>query len=402
MGGIEGVVQVSDRAASMVRKGYLWVFSNEIDMKSVPQTHGQWCTFASKSGPVGTGYVNRHSLITGRIVARGEDVDLENLLHTRLTESIMRRGPRAATLPSRLVFSESDLLPGLIVDWYPPVAVIQTNTAGIDTVLPLVEKLVPEIIGNVLQVEVGALVIRGDSSVRRLEGVASFTKVSKGTESDVRNGLVHEHGLSIAANFLSGQKTGYFLDQRENRRYLETFVKENHTRRVLDLCCYSGGWGLHALAGGAAHVTFVDQSADALELVKRSLNASDFAPSKADLIHQDVFSFLSEATEPFDLVIADPPAFVKSKRQLPQAVKAYRKLNRLAWKRLSPGGTLFTCSCSYHLDETAFRDMVNGAIARETGMGQIFFRGAQGEDHPVLVSMPETSYLKCMGVRKLS
>ncbi len=399
---IDARVAVSQRAASAVKRGYLWVFANEIDMNSVPEQPGTWCRFESDRKTVGTGYVNRHSLIAGRVVSFDSECDAGSLLRSRLISSIGRRKARAME-SCRLVFSESDLLPGLIVDWFPPVAVLQSNTAGIDRVLSELEHLIPSCMQETLGVTPEALVLRGDASVRHLEGIENFSKMSYGDIEVVRNGVVREEGVTISADFLAGQKTGYFLDQRDNRHYLTSFIqKEYPSSRVLDLCCYSGGWGLHALAAGADHVTFVDQSEHALHLVRASLNQNQVSEGKVNLVRGDIFSFLEQATDRYDIVIADPPAFVKSKKRLPQARKAYRKLNRLAWRVLVPSGSLFTCSCSHHLSDVDFREVIAGAVSREGGLGQVFFRGTQSKDHPVLLGMPETSYLKCLGIRKLA
>jgi 23S rRNA (cytosine1962-C5)-methyltransferase len=213
---------------------------------------------------------------------------------------------------------------------------------------------------------------------------------------------VCEEGVRYAADLVAGQKTGFFLDQRVNRLHFGVRVQEMASGRVLDLFCYSGGWGLRALKAGAAHVTFVDESRDALSTVERGLAANGIAPERAQVHHGDVFDFLARCEDSYDAMVSDPPAFVKSRKNLPQAVKAYQKLNRLAWRRLKPGGVLFACSCSHHLAESDFLSLLAEAVAKEQGLAHLIYRGSQAEDHPVLLSMPETSYLKCLGLRKLA
>jgi 23S rRNA (cytosine1962-C5)-methyltransferase len=238
--------------------------------------------------------------------------------------------------------------------------------------------------------------------VRRLEAVDSFRRVAFGDPAAMAQAEVQEDGVRYAADLIGGQKTGFFLDQRANRLQFGSLVRQMPSGRVLDLFCYSGGWGLRALKAGAAHVTFVDESRDALELVKRGLAANGIAPERTELHRGDVFDFLARQQDSFDAVVADPPAFVKSRQNLPQAIKAYQKLSRMAWRLLKPGGVLFACSCSHHLAESDFLSLLAEAVAKEHGLAHLIYRGGPAPDHPVLLSMPETSYLKCLGIRKLA
>jgi 23S rRNA (cytosine1962-C5)-methyltransferase len=217
----------------------------------------------------------------------------------------------------------------------------------------------------------------------------------------LRRGFFQEDELIFRADFVEGQKTGFFLDQRDNRGHLEQIIKHKKDPRVLDLLCYSGGWGFHALRAGAAHVTFVDQSEEAIQFVREGLEKNHFDQKRAALKNSDVFEFLESTSEEFDVIVADPPAFVKSKKNLPQALKAYEKLNRLAWRKLRSGGVLMTSSCSYHLSESDFLNVLTAAVSKEGGRAHLIYRGGQAADHPVLLSMPETRYLKCIGLKKL-
>jgi 23S rRNA (cytosine1962-C5)-methyltransferase len=395
-------IEITSRAARRLAGGYLWIFSNEIvPREGLPQT-ACWCRFARNGNTVAIGYFNRHSLIAGRALAYGEKGDIQQLMIERLRQAFARRRPFAMGQAVRLVFSEADLLPGLVIDYYPPYAVIQSNTAGMDLMLPLLEEIAAEVLEEALEAKIEGLVVRGDSAVRQLEGIASFTRVSFGDRDAMAQAQIQENGVCYAADLMAGQKTGFFLDQRDNRLQLDTWVREMGGGRVLDLFCCSGGWGLRALHAGAHHVTFIDQSRDALHLVERGLHANRVPAEKAALHGGDVFAFLGSDASIYDVVVADPPAFVKSRKNLSKAVKAYQKLNRLAWRRLRPGGILFTCSCSHHLAESDFLGLLTAAVEKEGGLAHIIYSGGQAKDHPVLLSMPETAYLKCIGLRKLT
>jgi 23S rRNA (cytosine1962-C5)-methyltransferase len=395
-------IEITARAARRLAGGYLWVFSNEIvPREDLPQT-ASWCRFARNGNTVAVGYFNRHSLIAGRALAYGEKSDIQQLMIARLHQAFARRRPFAMGQAVRLVYSEADLLPGLVIDYYPPYAVIQSNTAGMDLMLPLLEEITAEVLEEVLETKIEGLVVRGDSAVRQLEGITAFTQVAFGNRDAMSQAQIQESGVFYAADLVSGQKTGFFLDQRDNRLRLGAWVQDMGGGRVLDLFCCSGGWGLRALHAGAQLVTFVDQSRDALQLVQSGLHANRVPAEKVVLQVEDVFEFLGREKAIYDVVVVDPPAFVKSRKNLAKAVKAYQKLNRLAWRRLRPGGLLFTCSCSHHLAESDFLNLLAAAVEKEGGWAHIIHRGGQAMDHPVLLSMPETAYLKCVGLRKLT
>jgi len=377
------------------------VYSNEIMGREEEPSAAYWCRFTRGRRTVATGYFNRHSLIAGRALAFGEVSDLSQLIADRLRQAFVRRRPLAEGQAARLVYSEADLLPGLVVDFYPPYAVIQSSTAGMDLMLPVLEKSLPGLLAEVLQTPLQGLVVRCDSGIRQREAAEAFSRVSFGEATALSRAEVQENGVRYAADLVAGQKTGFFLDQHANRLYFGARVRELGGGRVLDLFCYSGGWGLRALHDGARHVTFVDQSREALRLVEKGLSANRMPPDTASLHGEDVFEFLARDATVYDAIVADPPAFVKSRKNLPQALKAYQKLNRLAWRRLRPGGLLFTCSCSHHLAEADFISLLAAAVAREEGLAQVVYRGGQAQDHPALLSMPETVYLKCVGLQKM-
>jgi 23S rRNA (cytosine1962-C5)-methyltransferase len=319
-----------------------------------------------------------------------------------LEEAFYRRKNIIESGSARLVFSEADFIPGLILDFYSGVAVLQSNTAGIDMVLPILEKIIPDVFKAVFGESLTALVIHADTSIRKLEGIENFSKIVFGDKEKIASGSFIEEGVHYAANFLTGQKTGFFLDQRDNRLFLGDLLSGETSSQVLDLFCYSGGWGLRALKSGAALVTFVDQSQEAIDLSKRGISLNKFEESKADFVVSDVFEFLEKESRLYDIVVADPPAFVKSKKDMAKAVRAYEKLNRLAWRRLKPGGLLISSSCSYHLFERDFLGILNESVSKEHGLAHVVYRGGQAQDHPILLSMPETAYLKCIALKKIS
>ncbi|MCB4756209.1 MAG: class I SAM-dependent rRNA methyltransferase [Elusimicrobia bacterium] len=395
------VVDISQRARKKLEEGGLWIFSNEVAMTKPFPEPGTWCWFQCQGEVAGTGYFNPHSLIAGRVVSLAKTSDIQALLRHRLEAAFRRRLRLQREGSVRLVFSEADFLPGLVIDWYSEVAVMKSNTAGIDRVLPELEILVPKVLKEVFHVDLKALVVRADSSIRQLEKVETFSRIVFGEESLVRNGVATEGSVHYAADFLEGQKTGFFLDQRDNRWFMTTLVPEPERRLVLDLFSYSGGWGLLELKKGADHVTFVDESREAMRLIERGLALNKIQSHRARLVCEDVFDFLEKDKDLYDVVIADPPAFMRSKKDHPRGMKAYEKLNRLAWRRLREEGMLVSCSCSYHLSESDFVEVLSRAVAKEKGVAHIIYRGRQAGDHPVLLSMPETYYLKCIGLKKL-
>ena len=394
-------VEISPRAAKKVASGVLWIYSNEVESRDEQPAAAYLCRFMRNGRAVAAGYFNKHSLIAGRVLAFGDVPDLERLLTRRLREAFARRAPGVAGGAARLVFSEADLLPGLVLDFYPPDAVLQSGTAGMDLLLPILEGCVPHLIEEVFGQKLQGLVLRCDGGVRRLETADMFSRVCFGDRERLAQTTVEEHGVRMVADLVGGQKTGFFLDQRDNRLFLGSRVRQMPGARVLDLFCYSGGWGLRALREGAGHVTFVDQNREAMHLLEKGLAANAVPPEAAKPVRADVFEFLARDQALYDVVVADPPAFVKSRKNLAQAIKAYQKLNRLAWRRVRPGGLLITCSCSHHLAEGDFLNLLAAAVAREEGLAQIVYRGGQATDHPALLSMPETAYLKCVGLLKM-
>jgi len=336
---------------------------------------------------LGRGYINPRSLISVRLLTRGkEEIDRE-FVRRRVQSAIALRerllGKRDAF---RLIYSEGDYLPGLIVDAYANCLVLQFLTAGMEEF----KGIVIEILNEMLNPEI--MVLRNESRIRTLEGLPLYKEVIKGDLQKMP--VVEENGLLFEIDPYEGQKTGFFLDQRENRTSLKKFVRGG---KGLDLFCYLGAWSMH-LASTGAEITGVDASERAVTKAQKIAEMNGFR-DRAVFLKDDVFSFLEkelESTEKkYDFIVLDPPAFVKSSGKIKEAVKAYRELNEMSMRLIKPGGILATSSCSYHLSREMFTDMLHSAGKNaERGLRLIEMR-SQGPDHPVLLSMPETEYLKC-------
>jgi 23S rRNA (cytosine1962-C5)-methyltransferase len=283
----------------------------------------------------------------------------------------------------RLIFGEADLLPGLIVDRYGTVLVVQSLTAGMDALIEdvlavLVRYLSPE-----------GIYLRKDSPSRVLEGLSQEKRIAYGSIPDTV--IISSSGLRFLVDVADGQKTGFFLDQEANRPLMKQYVFPG--AKVLDLFCYTGAWGLHAAAAGATEVTGVDSSPGAIQLAE-SNSALNGMEDRFHAVRHNALEFLKRSHETWDVVILDPPAFIKSRSQIKEGQKGYIDFNRRALTKLNPGGILVTCSCSHHLDAQTFEETV-AIAARQSGKElRILDTRGQGPDHPFLLSMPETRYLK--------
>lgn len=374
--------------------GHPWVFSNELQ-EVPPLTPGTMVAVDGPGGePFGRGMFNPRTLIAVRLLSRDPEELPEDWLERRIQAALEHR---TALYPGeeclRLVFGEADGLPGLVVDRYGDALVVQCLTAGMETFRDRVaaflrERLSPRVV-----------VFRGDSPSRELEGLprTSF-RVPEAADPLAE---VHYLGLHLEVDLLGGQKTGLFLDQRENvRRFLALL---SPGARVLDVFAYRGVWGLSALRAGASLATFVEASRPACRAIEEGLSRNGLPPQE---IHEgdafDVLPRLRREGKAFDAVVLDPPAFAKSRKHLPEAEKAYRRLNELGFSLLRPGGLLVTCSCSHHVGREAFREIVAGAAARSRRRAQLLLAGGQAPDHPVLLAFPEGDYLKALFVRVLA
>jgi 23S rRNA (cytosine1962-C5)-methyltransferase len=288
----------------------------------------------------------------------------------------------------RLVYGESDGLPGLVLDRFGEVIVGQIGTAGM-------EAMKQEIIEAVTQVlKPAALLWKNDSGARELEGLPSYVEVDFGDVPDVLT--LEENGVRFQAPVRSGQKTGWFFDQAANRQAMLKYVRD---RRVLDVFSYVGAWGLSAAKAGASEVTCVDSSAAALELVRANaqVNGLTVSTEKGDAF--DVLESMHAARRKFDVVIIDPPAFIKRKKDIPKGEAAYRRLNQLAMQLLERDGILVSCSCSYHLGAEALVSAIQRGARHLNRFAQIIEVGGQAPDHPIHPGIEETRYLKAFTAR---
>jgi 23S rRNA (cytosine1962-C5)-methyltransferase len=376
-----------------LQAGHLWVFSNEVDTRRsalIALSPGELVTVQSSAGKVlGTAYVNPHTLICARLVSRRGNARFDgDLLRRRLLSALELRERLYAQPWYRLVYGESDGLPGLVVDRYGDVLVCQITTAGMERV----RDTLVEVLQDCLQP--AGILLRDDSPMRALEGLAQG-KVTTGHVPDAVE--LEEGGVQFRVPLGGGQKTGWFFDQRSNRQAMHRYVPG---RRVLDVFSYIGAWGLQAARAGAAEVTCVDASAPALEALQQSARAnglSGVAVEAGDGF--EVLQAMRGTQRRFDVVIVDPPAFIKRRKDIRQGEQGYARLNQLALELLVPGGILISCSCSMHLAETRLQQILLQAAVRQSRQLQLLERGFQCQDHPVHPAIPETAYLKAMFCR---
>jgi 23S rRNA (cytosine1962-C5)-methyltransferase len=378
-----------------LRAGHLWIFSNEVDTAATPLTQFEPGSavqvHSDRDQFLGFAYVNPRTLIAARIVGRDAAYPLDaGLLEHRLrvAQSLRQRLYREPYY--RLAFGESDGLPGLVLDRYGDVVVAQSGTAGIDRLRGEVEAVVRKV------VDARILVWKNDSGARELEGLGR--DISVAGEGAMPSELhVREQGVDFLAPLADGQKTGWFYDQAANRERLRRYLPAG--ARVLDVCSYVGAWAVTALKAGASAATCVDSSATALDFASRNAGANGVAVSQIRDDAFDALKALQEQGARFDVVILDPPAFAKRKKDVPQATAAYRKLNQLALPLLDRDGILVSCSCSYHMPVDDLAGAIQVAARHTSRFVQILELGGQSPDHPVHPAIPETRYLKAFFCR---
>ena len=375
---------------SRILAGHLWVFSNELAVSPKKFKPGSLVELRDrKENFLGIGYINPASLIAIRILTREREEIDEGFFKKRINDamSLRRRLIDEKTRDAfRALYSESDLVPGLIVDKYSGVVSIQLLTLGIETFRDTIIKTVDEVLSP------EAIVLRNDSSARTLEGLPLGKELVKGSLEKLP--VINEGGIRLEVDPLGGQKTGFFLDQAENRMAFSALTGKG---TALDLFSYSGAWALH-MAGKGADVTIVDSSAAALKQAERNFEINGLKGRSA-FIKEDVFDFLkAEAGKgrSYDYIALDPPAFVKGRSNLKAGARAYREINTLAMRLLKKGGLLATSSCSFHVKREDFLDILRSA-SRDAGSAmRIIETRPQAKDHPVYLPMPETEYLKCV------
>lgn len=371
-----------------ILKGHRWIFSNEIADSFSDLRPASWVkVFTAKGVFLGSGYINPGSLIAVRLMCLPGQEPGKDFFFSLLRNADSRRS--RTLYPGsecyRAVFGESDGLPGLVVDRYGDVVVYQITTRGMAEMEDLFQELLIELY------KPRALVFRNDAQVRELEGLTAQKGVAYGSIPDQH--WVSVENIEMRVDPMSGQKTGLYLDQRDNRKALAPWAKG---KKVLDLFCYNGAWSLTAAKAGAKEAVGVDRSATAIALAKEN-SARNRTERTTNFVDQDVLQFLKTVPQgAFDVIILDPPAFAKTKKSLPEAKKGYIDINRRALLALKQGGLLVSSSCSYHLNEEAFRDVILQAAQASGRQLRLLEARGQAKDHPVLLAMPETSYLKCL------
>ncbi|HEV2701300.1 MAG TPA: class I SAM-dependent rRNA methyltransferase [Steroidobacteraceae bacterium] len=377
-----------------INAGHPWVFSNEVDIMRTPlvalPSGAQVRLVSDRERFLGFAYVNPHSLICARVMSRDPSAPIdEPLIVQRLTAALALRQRLADEPYGRLVFGESDNLPGLVLDRFDDVVVGQIATAGMEALRPMVEAAVRRVLGPRL------LYWKNDSGARELEQLPAFSGPAFG--EPVAQLRIREAGIEFVAPLAEGQKTGWFYDQAANRALLGRFLPRG--ARVLDVCSYVGAWAVTALKHGAGAATCVDASAGALEFAQRNAAAAGLTLQTQRGDAFEVLKNLHEAGERFDAVILDPPAFIKRRKDIPHGQAAYRKLNQLAMNLIEREGLLVSCSCSYHLEEQQLVTAVQTAARHSMRFAQILAFGGQSPDHPVHPAIPETRYLKALFCR---
>ena len=380
-----------------LRGGHLWVYSNEVDISATPLKElpagGEVVIEDHRGKPIGRGYGNPHSLICARLYSRDVKQALsKTFLKKRIEQAVSLREKLFPGACYRAVFGEADGLPGLVIDRYRDVFVIQTGTAGMENVLPLIA----DALNSLYQPD--AIIARNESSIREMEGLETYTRALHG-DMPVTLAL-EENGIGYTAPLGDGQKTGWFYDHRAARRRIMPLARE---ARVLDVFSYCGAWGVLAAAHGAADVTCVDSSASALGFVHLNAEANGVA-GRVRSIEADAQTAMKELAanaERFDLVIIDPPAFIKRKKDFRNGLAGYHAINELAMRLVSPGGVLVSASCSMHLGRDQLLDVVRASGRHIDRHVQVFASEGQAEDHPIHPSIPETAYLKTWFARVL-
>lgn len=399
---IEGAAAIlSRRAADRLRAGHVWVYSSDIEQVLLPEDEETPSLLPVVDGRgilLGTALYSPASQITLRMVSSEliSEAEWLQLLGERLRTAIALRRSAASpeTTGNRLVFSEADAIPGLVIDQYGEMVILQLLTKGLDNAA------VRMVVSKVLEEELApaSIIERPDPRIVELEKLSSPETAplfAKNLEEPLTATTFLLNGLQLHYDANAGQKTGAFLDQRENY----AAAARHGYGEALDICCYQGGFSLH-LAKTCKRVTGVDQSRAALEVAEKNLELNKSKlKAEVDWLEANAFDLLrdwSAAGNAFDTIVLDPPAFAKSKRAVEGAIRGYKELNLRAMKMLRPGGILVTCSCSHHVSLAEFQSVVSAAAGDAKRRVRLLERRGAASDHPVILTIPETEYLKCL------
>jgi 23S rRNA (cytosine1962-C5)-methyltransferase len=374
-----------------VERGRPWTYSNEVRMDAAAKAlvPGTLVTLRrADESALGVAMFNPHTLLAARLLDRDPSRPIGRRFIARRIERALKLREQLFDLPYyRLIHAEADGLPGLVVDRFEAVLVVQSNAAGMSRLEPLVL----DVLGDLVEPE--AIVLRNDSPARALEGLAAETRMATGRLDGPAS--VREQGAVFRADLLAGQKTGWFFDQRDNRRFVASLARG---ARILDLYCYTGGFAVQAARAGAATVLGIDRSEPALALAAETADLNGVARTCV-FRRGEAFAEaarLATAGERFDIVIADPPAFAKSRKDVPAALRGYRKLARLAVSITAIGGILFVACCSFNVGEAEFAEAVRRGLGDAGRAGRTLRVAGADADHPIHPSLPETAYLKTL------
>ena len=370
------------------RAGSPWIFSNEIRMDEAAKaiTPGAVVNVRGEDGRAfGTGYFNPKSLIAIRLFADDCDVVIDaDFFAARITRAVALREAVYDKPYYRLFHAEGDGVPGLVIDRFGDTVTVQIGTAGMERQITAITMALDATI------KPKTIILRADAPSRALEGLDSYVKIVKGEGHRI---AVEENGVRYVADLTEGQKTGWYYDQRDNRAFIAQFVR---AKSVLDAFSYTGAFGLLAAKAGAKEVVCLDSSAPALAIAEETSRANGL---KIQAVKADVFEELArlkEAGETFDIVLADPPPFVKSKKDLEAGARAYRKLARMAADVTAPNGVLMVASCSHNIPPERFAAECAAGLERTGRRAALIRQSGAGVDHPVHPLLPESAYLKAL------
>ncbi len=385
-------VIINDRSAARLRAGHAWVYASDVMNDGTALPGALVHVVNTKSRLQGSAVFSSSSQIKLRMIsdhAIDSEAELLELLAARLREAVSyRRQIVSDSNAFRLVFSEADRIPGLVVDRYNDVISLQILTQAWDR--PERRRAIVEALREFSGVE--NIIERVDDRIRTLEQLPALeSSLLQGSKSAT---TITMNGISFHYDGLSGQKTGAFLDQRENYAAAAVYARGE----ALDVCTYHGGFALH-LARVCEHVTAIDMSREALEIAEQNEKLNPGAKNEIEWMEANAFDLLrdyADAGRQYDTIVLDPPAFARSKKNLPAALRGYKEMNLRAMKMLRPGGTLVTCSCSFAVSEDEFLTMLGEAAQDAHRSTKVIEKRTQAKDHPILLGVPETFYLKCV------
>lgn len=387
-------VKISKKATLREESLHPWIFDNEIEEVIGTYKNGDLVDVINyKDKYIGTGYINDNSKIRVRIISRNaNDTFDDDFFLRRVKYAIKYRVDTLDNLDScRLIFGEADYFSGLTIDKYNNILVSEVNSLAMDINKERIYKDIKDVLSE-YGYKIDAIYERCDSELRDKEGLSKYNGFVKmeGLTDDIKSTIIEENGIKYYIDFENGQKTGFFLDQRFNRKAIWNLARD---RNVLDVCTCTGSFGLNAKKAGAKKVVSVDISSSSLEVAKYNAELNNY--SDIEYVCSDAFVYLDSINKgDFDLIILDPPAFTKSRDSINNAKKGYLELNYKAMKKLNRGDYLVTCSCSHFMSEAMFIDMLKEA-GKMAGVDiRIIEQRRQAMDHPILINVPETYYLK--------